>query len=262
MRGGEEFPRLLTRRRPEEIEGEGMRIYRALLSESETIDDGNFHALSNADLECLFTLYDTIWFGGELSRLLARRSPHPLRFRLARRLTKSAGITRRERRVVQAPEGTKRLIDAYEIAISADLLFYSFAPDCRAIRVDGTLCADRLMALQRIFEHELVHLIEMLIWDTSSCRGKRFRRIARDLFGHLDTTHQLVTSQEWAGKQFGVRVGDRVTFAHEGKRHVGTINRITKRATVLVEDPRGALYSDGKRYVKFYVPLERLERWP
>jgi len=37
------------------------------------------------------------------------------------------------------------------------------------------------------------------------------------------------------------------------------VNRITKRATVLVEDERGMRYSDGKRYAKFYVPVASLE---
>jgi len=43
-------------------------------------------------------------------------------------------------------------------------------------------------------------------------------------------------------------------------RHEGTVNRITKRATVLVEDPEGEPYSDGKRYRKYLVPLQLLTR--
>jgi hypothetical protein len=38
------------------------------------------------------------------------------------------------------------------------------------------------------------------------------------------------------------------------------VNRVTKRATVLVEDARGVRYSDGRRYAKFYVPVGMLER--
>ena len=40
---------------------------------------------------------------------------------------------------------------------------------------------------------------------------------------------------------------------------VGVVNRITRRATVLVEDQHGLPYSDGKRYKKFYVPFGSLE---
>lgn len=38
------------------------------------------------------------------------------------------------------------------------------------------------------------------------------------------------------------------------------MNRITRRATVLVEDSRGVLYADGKRYLTFYVPLPLLRK--
>ena len=40
----------------------------------------------------------------------------------------------------------------------------------------------------------------------------------------------------------------------------GIVNKITKRATVLVADSNGMLYSDGQRYERYYVPLSGLER--
>jgi hypothetical protein len=36
---------------------------------------------------------------------------------------------------------------------------------------------------------------------------------------------------------------------------MGLVNRITKRATVLVEDAEGQKYSDGLRYKTYYVPI-------
>jgi hypothetical protein len=83
--------------------------------------------------------------------------------------------------------------------------------------------------------------------------------MASRFFGHTDHRHQLVTVNERALKKLGVRPGCRVRFRFEGTEHLGTVNRITKRATVLVEDRRGRRYSDGKRYTKFYVPVELLE---
>ena len=41
---------------------------------------------------------------------------------------------------------------------------------------------------------------------------------------------------------------------------VRLVNRITRRATILVEHPKGQSYSDGKRYLKFYIPLPLLRR--
>lgn len=57
----------------------------------------------------------------------------------------------------------------------------------------------------------------------------------------------------------GIHRGSVVRFRFEGTEYVGTVNRITKRATVLVEDQRGTPFSDGKRYLKFYVPLSMLQ---
>ncbi|WP_406696014.1 hypothetical protein V5E97_33960 [Singulisphaera sp. Ch08] len=69
-----------------------------------------------------------------------------------------------------------------------------------------------------------------------------------------------MTPQERAAAVYQVRVGDRVSFEHEGLRHVGVINRITKRATVLVEDPKGRPYTNGRRYSTFYVPVPSLSK--
>ena len=95
---------------------------------------------------------------------------------------------------------------------------------------------------------------------SSSCKGTRFRDLVRRFFGHPDVTHRLVTVRDQAVAAQGVQVGDRVAFSLDGTRRVGFVNRITKRATVLVEDGGGVRYTDGKRYLKFYVPLECLEK--
>ena len=50
-----------------------------------------------------------------------------------------------------------------------------------------------------------------------------------------------------------------VRFRFDGVQHTGIVNRIRKRATVLVEDREGQRYSDGKHYIKFYVPVQFLE---
>ena len=61
------------------------------------------------------------------------------------------------------------------------------------------------------------------------------------------------------GDTSGIRPGARVSFVIEGQRLTGIVNRVTKRATVLVEDPKGERYSDGKHYAKFYIPISWLE---
>ena len=85
----------------------------------------------------------------------------------------------------------------------------------------------------------MTHLVEMLIWVKSSCSAHRFQSIANRFFGHTEHQHQLITPRERAFTKFGIKTGDRVSFRIDGQHHVGFVNRITKRATVLVEDKHG-----------------------
>ena len=41
---------------------------------------------------------------------------------------------------------------------------------------------------------------------------------------------------------------------------MGRVNRITKRATVLLENQQGEHFTDGKRYETYYIPLQYLVR--
>ena len=163
-------------------------------------------------------------------------------------MTRAGGRTTR----IAAPRGA-----LFEIAVATTILFDGFGEDDPEVTVCGLPCANRLEALQRIFEHELVHLAEWLCWDASHCGRARFQGIARRLFLHRAHTHQLITRAERAARA-GIGVGSRVTFDHRGRRLTGRVNRITKRATVLVADPRGERWSDGHRYVRYYVPLGAL----
>ena len=141
--------------------------------------------------------------------------------------------------------------------MATSILFDGFADGDPEVSVGGLACRHRLDALQRLFEHELVHLAEWLCWDESHCGRKRFQDIASRLFLHRAHTHQLITRSERAAA-LGISVGARVTFRYRGKRLQGRVNRVTKRATVLVEDPEGTRWSDGRRYVRYYVPLGEL----
>jgi hypothetical protein len=233
-------------------------IYETVLHQSSRITTGNFTCIASADLALLFDLYDERFFAGAARQLL-RSSGAPLLFNLSSRLTRSAGLTKRfaprVRRGAPLPPASR-----FEITLSTSLLFQTFKDVERTIHVNGIVCNDRLEAAQRVFEHEVLHLVEMLIWGKSSCDANNFKTLAWNWFAHTETKHDLVTQHERARTKFDVRVGERVAFTFEGVRHIGVINRITRRATVLVECATGTSYSDGKHYLKFYIPLTMLER--
>jgi hypothetical protein len=198
-------------------------------------------------------LYDQAFFEGRLVPLAKREG---LEFALSSRMTRNAGKT-----VTRYPRGYRRgsrRQRKFEIVLSSSLLFQTFHDVHRPVEVTGIVCRNRLEAMQRITEHEIVHLLEMLVWDDSSCSRRRFQTIAQRFFGHTEHQHDLITQKERAVRKFRVRVGSRVSFLHEGRRLTGRVNRITRRATVLVPDRRGEPFSDGQRYRRYYVPLERL----
>jgi hypothetical protein len=242
-----------------EVEDRTMRIYEAMLAQSPQIRDGNFSLIGTDDLERLFFWYDREFFRGRLGEMLLEDQAHPMAFRLSRRLTSAAGQTIREvRRIRQG--GAEVLKVDYEITVSTTLLYNTFQEVERTVMVGGLVCRDRLESLQRIFEHELLHLAEFLGWGRSNCRADNFHALSRRIFAHEGAFHDLITPREQARAAYDIRVGDRVCFELDGAIHTGRVNRITRRATVLVENPAGKVYTDGKRYVPFYVPLPLLRK--
>lgn len=231
-----------------------LRISDHVVRNSRAIDAPNFTQIARRDLETMVEAYDAEFFD---SCCAAAAREHALAFRLSSRMTSAGGKTTR---TIYPPMRNRPGRIDYEIALSTTLLFQTFRDDSRPIRVCGLTCGDRLAAMMRIVEHELIHLAEMLVWVHSDCAAKRFQGIANRLFGHTEHRHELVTQRERARTEFNIRLGDRVTFVIAGQKLHGIVNRITRRATVLVANPAGELFSDGQRYVRYYVPLPQLKR--
>ena len=226
-------------------------IHEQTLLLSRTIDKPNFSRVGRDDLSRMISMYDERFFDG---KVLPVAHAEGLTFGLSSRMTRIAG-----KMVTHYPKGHDGP-RKFELALSTALLFQTFEDSDRPVEVTGRHCRDRLEAMQRVAENEFVHLIEMLIWNDGNCHQARFQSIARRYFAHTDYRHDLITQRERAARKFNIRVGDHVSFGHEGHRVAGRVNRITRRATVLVENPKGESFSDGNRYVKFYVPLEKLTR--
>lgn len=228
------------------------QIRRCALAGSDHLRTTPVECVATDDLSLLFREIDTAAFGGLVTAVLVQRQT-PLLFRFGKRMTSSAGSTTRHGAEFPAQA------DRYEIAISPRMLFQTFQLAPSAV-VCGRECHDMCEALQRVMEHEVLHLIEMLLWGTSSCKRPRFRRFANHLFGHLTSSHRLITPRQFAADVYAIQVGDSVEFDFDGRSYQGIVNRITRRATILVADQQGVRYSNGERYRKFYVPLSALRR--
>lgn len=235
----------------DEVAARIRRIRAGVLSASKHLDGPNFTGIDTDDLKRLFTEYDREFFDGHVSRTLGTV---PLHFGLSKRMTSSGGKTAF---YLNRADGRRR----YQISVSTAILFSCFAgDDHRPISGSGIVCRDRLDALQRVMEHELVHLVELLLWDSTSCRRSRFHSMTLRFFGHTENTHQMITPNERVMVKYGFKPGMKVRFRFDGVEHKGIVNRINKRVTVLVENHSGPRYTDGKCYSKFYVPAQLLER--
>jgi hypothetical protein len=243
----------------DEVERRARRVYQAMLEQSPQIQEPNFTLIGTDDLERLFMWYDREFFRGRLGEMLLEDGADPVRFRLSRRLVSAAGQTMRQVRRVRSGRLVRDRV-RYEITISTTLLYSTFQRVDRTVTVGGLVCRDRLESLQRIFEHELLHLAEFLGWGRSNCRGRTFDALSRRIFAHAGVFHDLITPREEAHTAFDICIGDQVSFELDGARHSGRVNRITRRATVLVEDIHGQIFSDGRHYRTFYVPLWLLRK--
>jgi len=224
------------------IESKRKIVHRTIVERSTNIGEGNFDRIDASDLKLLFDLYDREFFDNYFSV----NHPRIVDFRVSTRMTRAGGKTTKERK-------------GYTIALSSHLLERSFRNDHNEIKVNGKVCHDRLDAAMRIMEHEILHLHEFLLFGVSSCGKHRFKELGRNYFGHTATKHELRKREDIPEPDHDFRPGDIVLFDHGGNRIEGKITRITRRATVMVENKKGPYKGqDNKRYVKYYVPMRFL----
>jgi len=225
-------------------------IKEKLKTGSPHITSDNFEVVKDSDLCKLFMFYNECFLENKFSIEFI----DGIVFKFTRRLKRSGGITK----IFQS---NKDKSVRYEIHINLDMIFeFSYSGESRhACGVEVNSSMDALLA---IFEHEICHVLEHVVYGSTSCKKERFKDMAVRLFGHGESTHGLMTAQEKLSKEYGLKVGDRVSFEFEGKIYRGMIGRITKRATVYVEDKKGGFVSkdDGKRYGKFLIPLGHLKK--
>lgn len=206
--------------------------------------------ISSKDIALFFSLYDKYFFNGELGKCFSNK----IKFSVSNKMTKSAGKTIVKRNNYSCE------INQYEIRMGLNF-FVGYNKVDRDKYVNGVKTKDVLNAFSLVFEHELCHLLEFYIFNKSSCSNKRFKTIAKKIFGHTGVFHELPTYSEIAYKNMGLKLGCSVNFNYEGNLLHGVINAINKRATVMVSNDKGN-YLDrlGNHYLKYYVSLDMLEK--
>lgn len=226
------------------------QIQKLFIQNGSNIIDKKIVSLTNEDLNLMFCLYDEIffnnWFNDSYTGLL--------KFSLSKRMTRSAGQTICPRNIEKM-----RGKSAIEIRIGINF-FYNYDAVEGSKLVSGIETKSNIDALQLVFEHEICHVIEFILYKKSSCSGKRFKTIAYHLFGHVERFHKLPTYRQIAFEKYGLNIGDYVTFKHKEKDLSGILYKINKRAVVLVKDRKGKLADKkGTRYTKYYVDINLLK---
>ncbi len=227
-----------------------IQIKNALFEKSTNIKTENFDKISDKDLYILFELYDEIF----LKKWFKQNFEGKIKLILSRQLKSAAGNTRTKKNIAQIQNEDLE----FEVKISLNHLV-NFDKINRCKYVGGIEVFSKLDSMMLVFEHELCHVIEFIIFKKSSCKKKPFKELIYNLFGQTESTHKLVSANEINVREFGLRLGDKVKFQYNDKCINGFIQRINKRATVMSLDKQGS-YIDklGKTYKKFYVPLESL----
>lgn len=242
---------LKIKRTPIEMESKREKVIEQLFQKSAVIKSLQMTSISTEDLRLLFELYDLYFFENWFRNHYAGK----IKFSLSRKMTKSAGKTLCPGNISKIkPENL-----VLEIRIGVDFFLY-YGQLGKSNTVCGVRTTSSLEALLLVFEHELCHVIEFLLFGKSSCKGTRFKTIAANMFGHSESYHRLPTNRQIASKVFGLRIGDSVSFKHNERQLTGLLYNVNKRAVVLVPDRSGILTDrQGKRYSKYYVPLKLLK---
>ncbi len=221
-------------------------IYQEMLQNSKFIKSANFEEMAVSDLKKLFELYDKFFFQNYFTDTLGKR----ISFKFNRRLKSSAGQTK-----FHMSKGL------FVISFSPDLFFHSFDGENRDIEIGGLKCQDRLEALMRVMEHEMIHLVEFHLTGKSRCAGKQFRTILWNMFGHVERKHKLVTLKEKTLREKDLQIGDMVEFPYKKKILKGLLYRFSNKATVMVQNSNGNLRDkEGNRFSKFLVPIDLISK--
>lgn len=238
----------------QEINERFEKIRQQVFLQSKQIKIDNFQVVSNDDVKLVFELYDTYFFDNYFKE---NKVIEKMAFDFSSKMTSAGGK-------LMYYKVTKQNPIQFRMRISAYLIFNSFknnSTKAKTVNLAGFETKNRLEALMHVIEHEIIHLIEFIAFNDSSCKKDNFKHLANSIFGHTAFTHQLLTGKLEALQEYNLKLGDWVSFSFDGKNYQGFIQKITKRATVMALDKNG-MYKDakGNRFTKYYILLKYLKK--
>lgn len=139
----------------------------------------NVSEMTNEDLCGIFNMYDELCFDGDIKAQLGD-------FKYTLKFEKSGTETFNTQGICARGKC------AYTITIPVE--FFKGIESGKVTNVAGHECRDQLECLQRVIEHELVHLVIFVFCRDdfiSGEHGELFMKLVKDLFGHTDHRHYI-----------------------------------------------------------------------
>lgn len=140
-----------------------------------SIKDFEERSISISFIEELFYAIDEHMLYGYVEEMLIKENS-TVKFRISRG-TRTAGTCGKDGCV-------------YTISISNQLFDGLFKKGEKTLITNGLKCKSRNECLMLTLEHEMVHLITMLI-GSDDCHGRIFQCVAKELFEHTDFRHEF-----------------------------------------------------------------------
>lgn len=196
----------------EQVEEKRKEIHHSLVSHHKI--SPNFTSLTPKNLEEVWEMYDRVFFHGEIEEKMKKKK-YTMLFKISspNKKTKIGAWCRPSR-----SPGSGRCF--YTMSFPAGLYLSLFQKKEEREIVNGRVCSDRLMCLQLVMEHELIHILFFLfdrfqrgIDPIHSAHGKLFQCMAHAYFGHTDFRHEMGADPE-AMKREDIRVGMFVRFTY------------------------------------------------
>lgn len=184
------------------------------------------NCLSEILLQELFIFYDKYFFCGLLS---AQAKFHNLEytFRIGKG-TKTAGCC--------------SLLDGKIIITLHHETFENITPEnIKTLTVNGLVPLDKLNAIMIVFEHELLHAgfrTSSQAQAQEENHGPLFKKMALNLFGHTEITHQLLLPNDKKFTLSDFKKDDRIIVNIKGTLSPATVVKINKTRMRIILDDR------------------------
>lgn len=218
-----------------------------IINKRKNIKKNIRYKLDVSYLENLFYLYDSIFFYDFFKSNYCKY----IVFSISSRLRSSAAKTIVKQQLYSN-------IKNFEIRMGTTF-FDNFYYIKRDIKVNGITPSSPEEAVMLVLEHEIIHLLEFIYFNSSSCKNKRFLKLAYNIFKHKSCFHQLPTYSEINSKLLKIRIGQFIQFYYRNEIKNGIVSSINKNIAIMMPSKKGKyIDSSGKKYDKVYISVDKI----